>query len=161
MINTSRCTEVEMLQAERADCFQIRWSLLVHMSCTKHHEDITIAILAESYPKTIYNMAPFEFANAVTNSTGVQWAECKNCTACFWKKGSNDQRIITMQLLVKNYPRIIYGIAMFGFGQNLDKAKERKGVKLQNYHTSIFRGGKVQNTPHHADQQLKLPQKHI
>ena len=47
------------------------------MSCTKLHEDITIAILGGNYPKTIYNMAPFEFANTVANSTGVQGAECK------------------------------------------------------------------------------------
>ena len=68
------------------------------MSCTKHHEDITIAILVENYPKNIYGMANFEF------------------------------------------------------GQNLIKTKKRKGVKLQNYHTSIVRGGKVQNKTHHADQ---------
>ena len=57
MINISRCTEVEMLQAERTDCIWIRWSHLVHMSCIKHHEDITIAILVKNYPRFTYGMA--------------------------------------------------------------------------------------------------------
>ena len=47
------------------------------MSCTKHHEDLTIAILAENYPKTIYNKASFEFANTVANSPGVQGLSAK------------------------------------------------------------------------------------
>ena len=68
----SKCTEVEMMQAGRTDCLWLRWSHPIQMSCTKHHEDITIATLAENYPKTIHNMAPFEFANTVANSTGVQ-----------------------------------------------------------------------------------------
>ena len=68
MINISRCTEVEMLKAEKADCLWIRWSHLVHMSCTKLPEDITIAILRENYPKTIYNMVAFEFYNHSCNS---------------------------------------------------------------------------------------------
>ena len=89
MINISKCTEDEMLQAEKTDCFWIRWSHLAHMSCTKHHEDITIAILAENYPKTIYNMVAFEFANTVANSTGVQGAECKITLHAF-EKASND-----------------------------------------------------------------------
>ena len=59
------------------------------MSCTKLHEDITIAILAENYPKTIYNMVAFEFANTVANSTGVQGAECKFALHAF-EIGSND-----------------------------------------------------------------------
>src|SRR4051812_45634903 len=86
MNNISKCTEVGMLQAEKTDCFWIRWSHLVHISCTKHHEDITIAILAENYPKTIYNMLAFEFANSVAFSAGVQGNECKNCNTCIWEK---------------------------------------------------------------------------
>ena len=89
MNNISKCTEVEMLQAGRTDGFWIRWSHLVHMSCTKHHENITIAILAENYPKTVYNMAAFEFANIVANSTGVQGAECKITLHAFGN-GSKD-----------------------------------------------------------------------
>ena len=71
-------------------------------------------------------MVPFEFANTVANSTGVQGAECKNYTTCIWKRLKR-LNLITMQLLVKNYPRIIYGMAIFEFGQNLIKNKERKG----------------------------------
>ena len=96
------------------------------MSCTKHHEDIIIAILAENYPKTIYDMVPFGFANTVANSTGVQGAECKIALDAFGK-GSNGQTIVTMQLLGKNYPNFIYGMAIFGFRQNLTKTKEMKG----------------------------------
>ena len=58
------------------------------MSCTKHHEDITIAILAEKYPKTIYDMVPFEFANTVANSTEVQGLSAKIALHAF-EKGSN------------------------------------------------------------------------
>ena len=55
------------------------------MSCTKLHEDITFAILAGNYPKTIYNMVAFEFANTVANSTGAQGAECKITPHAFEK----------------------------------------------------------------------------
>src|ERR1044072_3560983 len=47
-----------------------------------------------------------------------------------------------MQLLGKNYPKFIYGTANVEFWAKLDQNKERKGVKLQSYHTSIVRGGK-------------------
>ena len=80
-------TEVEMLQAERKDCSWLRCSHLAHMSCTKHHGDITIEILAEKHPKTIYNMVAFEFYKHSCNSTEFQGAECKNCTTCILKKG--------------------------------------------------------------------------
>ena len=58
------------------------------MSCTKLHGDITIVILAEKHPKTIYNMAPFEFANTVANSTEVQGLSAKIALHAF-EKGSN------------------------------------------------------------------------
>src|SRR4051812_13804911 len=58
------------------------------------------------------------------------------------EKGSNDQSIITMPLLVKNYPRIIYGMAIFEFGQNLIKTMKREGAKLQNYHPQLLEGPK-------------------
>jgi hypothetical protein len=56
------------------------------VSCTKHHKDFTIPFVAENYPKTIYDMIPFEFANTIANSTGVQGAECKSCTRGILKK---------------------------------------------------------------------------
>src|SRR4051812_3506339 len=121
------------------------------MSCTKHHEDITIEILAENYPKTIYNMVAFEFANTVANSTEVQGAECKACTTCI-EKGSNGQTIITMQLLVENYPSFIYGMAKFEFEQFLIKVQKINRGYLQNDHTSICKGAKCKNTPPHAGQ---------
>src|SRR4051812_36069575 len=86
MNNIFKCTKVENVVAKRTDCFWIRCSHLVHMSCTKLHGDITIAILAENYPKTIYNMVAFEFANTVTNSTEVQGVECKIAPHASWKR---------------------------------------------------------------------------
>ena len=83
MISISNALKLKCCKQKRADCFWIRWSHLVHMSCTKLHEDITIAALAENYPKTIYNMVPFEFANTVANSTGAQGAECKIALGAF------------------------------------------------------------------------------
>src|SRR3954467_15319570 len=105
-----KCTEVENVVAERTDCFWIRCSHLVHMSCTKLHGDITIAILAENFPKTIYNMVAFEFANTGANSTEVQGAECKIAPHAFWKrfKWLNHYH---QAIVVKNYPSFIYGMA--------------------------------------------------
>ena len=39
--------------------------------------NITISNLAKIYPKNIYDMIPFEFANTVANSNEFQGAECK------------------------------------------------------------------------------------
>ena len=66
-----------MLSAERTYGFWVRCSHPVHMSGTKLHGDITTAILAENYPKTIYNMVAFEFANTVANKNEFHGAECK------------------------------------------------------------------------------------
>ena len=60
------------------------------MSCTTHHENLTIGILAGRHPKNIYSMITFEFANTVANSTEVQGGdECKVASHVF-EKGSND-----------------------------------------------------------------------
>ena len=55
----------------------------VHLSCTKYPMDITIAIPAIFYPKTIQDMVPFEFANTVANSNEFQGAECKVALIAF------------------------------------------------------------------------------
>ena len=144
----SNALELKMLQAERTDCSWIRCSLLAHMSFTKHHEDITIAILSESYPKTIYIMVAFEFANTVANSTGVQGAECKITLHAFGKrhKWLNHYHHTTPWMKL---PKIHIWHGQFWIWIKLDQNKRKGGVILQNYHTSIIRGGKVQNRPHH------------
>ena len=42
--------------------------------------------------------------------------------------GSNVQTTITMQLLGRNYTKIIYGMAIFEFGTHLTKTKEMEGL---------------------------------
>src|SRR3954469_17409088 len=84
-----KCTEAEMLQAKGTDCFWIRCSHLAHMSCTKLHGDITIAILAENYPKIIYDMMAFEFATSDANSTKARGLSAKLARHAF-VKGSGD-----------------------------------------------------------------------
>src|SRR4051812_22040752 len=120
------------------------------MSCTTLHEDIIIAILAENYPKTIYNMVAFEFANTVAIQLEFKGL-CAKIHYMLFEKGSNGSTIITMQLLGKNYPSFIYGMAIFEFGQNLTKFKEISGADLQNDHAPKFRGAKCKIVPHHAD----------
>ena len=66
-----------------------------------------------------------------------------------------------MQLLVKNYPSFIYGMANFEFGQTWQKSQKGIGAKMQNDHAPIIRGVKCKNAPHHADQWVKTLQKHI
>ena len=58
------------------------------MSCTKHYENITIAILAENYPKTIYNMAALNFANTVAIQRKFSGLSAKVALHEF-EKGSN------------------------------------------------------------------------
>src|SRR4051812_6050101 len=91
MINIPKALKLKCCKQKRTDCFWLSCSHLVHMICTTLHGDITIAILGGNYPKTIYNMAPFEFANTVANSIGVQGDECKNCTTCILKKVQMDK----------------------------------------------------------------------
>src|ERR1041385_7949114 len=72
MIIISKCTEDEMMQRGKDRLILVEVVTPCPKSCSKSQEDITIAILAERYPKTIYIMVAFEFANTVANSTGVQ-----------------------------------------------------------------------------------------
>ena len=129
-----------------------RWSHLVHMSCTKHHENITIAILAENCPKTIYNMVAFEFANTVANSNWSLGGWVQNCTTCIWEKAQIIKALSPCNSLWKTTQDSYMAWPILNLGKTWHKQKKGRGVNLQNYHTSIVRGGKVQNKPHHADQ---------
>jgi len=86
-------------------------------------------------------MVPLEFANTVANSTEVQGAECKFAPQAFLKrlKWLNHYHHATPW---EKLPQRHIWHGHFEFGQNLIKTKKRKGVKLQNYHTSIVRGAK-------------------
>ena len=69
-------------------------------------------------------MPPFEFAKAVANSTEVQGAECKIAPHDFCI-GSVDEKTITMQLLVENYPKIIYDMGNLQI-EPISKNKEKQ-----------------------------------
>ena len=56
--------------------------------------------------------------------------------------GSNGQTIITMQLLGRNYPKNIYGMAIFEFGQNLIKTKEKEGLNCKITTPQLLEGAK-------------------
>ena len=45
-----------------------------------------------------------------------------------FEKGSNGQTTITMQFLGRNYPKFIYGMANFEFGQTWQKSKKEQGL---------------------------------
>src|SRR3954468_13649236 len=98
------------------------------MGCTKHHENLTIAILVENYPKIIYNMVAFEFANTVANSTEVQGAECKIAPHASWKrvKWLNHYHHATPG---EKLPKFHIWHGQFEFGSNFDKSsKNWQGV---------------------------------
>ena len=90
------------------------------MSCTKLHGDITIAILAEKQPKTIYNMVAFEFYNTVAIQLKLRVLGAKLALYAF-EKGSNGQAIITMQFFGGKYPKSIYGMGILEFFNTLEK----------------------------------------
>src|SRR4051812_48739345 len=97
------------------------------MSGTTHHEHLTFGILAGEHPKNIYHMPTFEFAKKVAKSSEVQGAECKMHYKHL-EKGSDEQIIITMQNLAQKYPKSIYGMGHFEFGQNLRKSGIKQGA---------------------------------
>src|ERR1041384_7199833 len=63
-----------------------------------------------------------------------------------FEKGSNGQTIITMQLLGRNYPKIVYGMAILEFGQKLTKTKEMKGLNCIFTPITKFERAKYKNT---------------
>ena len=60
---------------------------------------------------------------------------CKVALQTF-EKGSDEQIIVTMQLLAQNYPKSIYGMGSFEFGPNLRKQDFNRGLiaKLAKLH---------------------------
>ena len=66
-----------------------------------------------------------------------------------------------MLLLGKNYPKVIYDIATFEFGNYLAKTKEKRGLFAYLPPSQNLRGGGMQNGHHHCVQWVKLPQIHI
>ena len=86
-------------------------------------------------------MATFEFTNIVANSDDLQGLSA----GLYWlhfKKGSNGQTIITMQFPGRNYPKNIYGMAIFEFGQNLIKTKEKEGLNCKFTTPQLLEGAK-------------------
>ena len=98
------------------------------MSCTKHHEDITIAILGGNYPKTIYNMAPFEFANTVANSTGVQGAECKKLHYMHLEKAQMIKSSSPCNSLWKTTQETYMAWPFWKLGKTWSKQKKGRGL---------------------------------
>jgi len=103
---------------------------LIFIGCTTHHENLTTGFLAENHPKSIYNMPTFDVCKKSCKFICGQGAACKmHCN--HFGKSSDDQIIITMQILGQNYPKFIYGMAHFEFGLNLQNRNLIRGVKLQ------------------------------
>ena len=57
-----------------------------------------------------------------------------------FEKGSNGKSTITMQFLGRNYPKIIYGMAIFEFGKTLTKTKEMEGLIAKWPHSNYLEG---------------------
>ena len=55
----------------------------------------------------------------------------QNCTTCIWQKGSNEQVIITMQLLGKNYPNPYMAWAILNFEQTWQNSRIYKGLNCK------------------------------
>ena len=51
----------------------------------------------------------------------------QKCTTCILEKTQKAKKITTL-ILGKNYPKVIYGIAIFEFCKALAKSKEMKGL---------------------------------
>ena len=63
-----------------------------------------------------------------------------------FEKGSNRQTIITMQFLGRNYPKVIYGMAIFEFGMHLTKTKKKEGLNCIFATITKFEGAKCKIT---------------
>ena len=100
--------------------------------------------LQKSTPKPYMIWYPFEFANTVANSTGVQGAECKIALEAFWKrlKWSNHYHHETpWEKLPKN--RIWHG--HFGIWAKLDQTKDLREPFAYYYHSKFGRGNMRNN----------------
>src|SRR3954467_5331025 len=89
--------------------------------------DISIAILEKFYPVpyrvwhhlNLQTRLPIQM-NFRGLSANLHWMH--------FEKGSNGQTIITMQFLGRNYPKNIYGMAIFEFGKLLTKQRFEGGL---------------------------------
>src|SRR3954462_9995227 len=97
------------------------------IGCTTHYDNLIIEFLAENHPKNIYNMSTFCVCKKVTNSPEVRGLDARlHCK--YLEKGSDEEIIITMQILGGNYPKSIYGMAHFEFGLNFEKKEFEQGL---------------------------------
>src|SRR3954469_5296021 len=97
------------------------------MSCTKHHGNITIAILTESTPDS-YIICPHLNLQRKLQIHLRFRGLCAKLHHNHFEKGSDEQIIITMQFLAQNYPKSIYGMSNFEFGPNLRKTGIYRGA---------------------------------
>ena len=75
--------------------------------------DITIAILAKNYPKSIYGMGNFEFEQTShKKNQGITGAELQNDQLQFLE-GSNAKMHLTMLTSSSSYPKFIYWLPLF------------------------------------------------
>ena len=65
--------------------------------------------------------------NTIANSNELRGLSAKLHYLHF-EKGSNGQTIITMQFLGRNYPKVIYGMAIFEFGSIWQKQGKEQGL---------------------------------
>jgi hypothetical protein len=81
-------------------------------------------------PKAYIICSPLMFAREIANSPEVRGLDARlHCNHL--EKGSDEEIIITMQILGEKYPKFIYGMAHFEFGLNLQKQNLNRGVLLQ------------------------------
>src|ERR1043165_4150619 len=79
--------------------------------------------LQENTPKAYITCPTLMFARKVANSSEVRGLSAKlHCKHL--ENGSDEQIIITMQNLGRNYPKFIYGMAHFEFGLRIEKKKK-------------------------------------
>ena len=90
-------------------------------------------------------MAPFEFAKLGCKYKGVQGAECRRAPLAFWKslKWKNKHHHTDPW---ENYPKVIYGIAIFEFVIALGNFKRNEGSNWKITTTPKLEGGNAKWT---------------
>src|ERR1041385_106243 len=109
--------------------------------------------LQKSTPKTYMICLHSNFARQLHIQLKLRGLSAKLHHMNF-EKGSDDETIITMQLLVQNYPKTIYGMGNLKLNQLTKKTKKKKkeGLICKMATLQLLEGFRCKNGPHHVGQ---------